>query len=400
MKWKIKGHEFDKRYSNINENITKKKIFLYGCGEKGNSLFNKMDKCEYKIEGFVDRKHDILKEFCKKKVISFSEYLSYNPDEVFLIVAVGGSNLAEVKLGLDKEGKIQGKDYLTDEDFIKKYWPIIELYEFDFLHLSYVQISLTERCTLKCKLCCHGCNMTDITDFNKDLQLDDAKKTIDSFFDTVDYVDCFDILGGEPLLYPHITQVIDYIGSTYRNKIDKLVITTNGTVIPKLEVIQLCKEYKVDFLISDYSISNSKFKSGIEKLIKILKSNVIGYQILFEDGGWIDFSLGVENKEKNVEENFNSCISECREIRHQFFYYCIMARSYSENAGMGIGEDDYCDLKMLDYDCEKSLKKKILFEYDKGYSSKGYLDMCKYCRGMTPDSDYVLVGEQEKNKAY
>ncbi len=40
------------------------------------------------------------------------------------------------------------------------------------------------------------------------------------FFSKVDYIQEFVLIGGEPLLYEKLPQVIEYIGSKYRNQIN------------------------------------------------------------------------------------------------------------------------------------------------------------------------------------
>ena len=54
-----------------------------------------------------------------------------------------------------------------------------------------------------------------------------------------------------------------------------------------------------------------------------------------------------------------------------------MARSVSDNMGLGVGGEDYLDLERL----PKDNYKKILLEFNDGYSDKGYLEMCRRCNG-------------------
>ena len=61
------------------------------------------------------------------------------------------------------------------------------------------------------------------------------------FFFKVDYIQEFVLIGGEPLLYEKLPQVIEYIGSKYRNQINIFSITSNGTILPSKELINVCK---------------------------------------------------------------------------------------------------------------------------------------------------------------
>ena len=49
--------------------------------------------------------------------------------------------------------------------------------------------------------------------------LETIKSDIDLFFNKVDYVSVFHLVGGEPFLYPHIEDVIRYVLLNYITKI-------------------------------------------------------------------------------------------------------------------------------------------------------------------------------------
>ena len=59
----------------------------------------------------------------------------------------------------------------------------------------------------------------------------------------------------KPFLYPYIGDVIDHLGKNYRNKIVKIIITSNGTITPKDETFNFLRKYKVLVAISDYTDS-------------------------------------------------------------------------------------------------------------------------------------------------
>ena len=65
-----------------------------------------------------------------------------------------------------------------------------------------------------------------------------------------------------------------------------------------------------------------------------------------------------------------------------------MARSVAENMRWPIGDEDYLELKGLG-------DKKLFFEYQQGYSEKGYMDLCRYCRGAEAVQFLIPAAEQE-----
>ena len=65
-----------------------------------------------------------------------------------------------------------------------------------------------------------------------------------------------------------------------------------------------------------------------------------------------------------------------------------MARSVAENLGIDVGKDDYLDLKEVE-------DKHIILEFQMGFSEKGYLDMCRYCRGSDARRHLIPAAEQK-----
>ncbi len=64
----------------------------------------------------------------------------------------------------------------------------------------------------------------------------------------VDYCGEFVLIGGEPLLYKELPEVVEYIGNNYRDKIATFSITTNGTILPSAKLRSVCRENNVTFL--------------------------------------------------------------------------------------------------------------------------------------------------------
>ena len=88
---------------------------------------------------------------------------------------------------------------------------------------------------------------------------------------------------------------------------------------------------------------------------------------------------------------FDRCKTPCREIRGNRYYYCVMARSVSENMKRYVGMEDYFDLS-------GEADKKHLFEFEMGYSDKGYLDMCRFCRGAEAVNHRIPAAIQERRQ--
>ena len=87
----------------------------------------------------------------------------------------------------------------------------------------------------------------------------------------VDYISEFRVIGGEPLMYKRIDEVIKK-SLTYKN-FGRIVVYTNGTITPKPHKLEVFKNDKILFRISDYgSISRN-----VKQLEKALEENKINF---------------------------------------------------------------------------------------------------------------------------
>ena len=378
MKWNNKSHEFDLVHERIrNSLILEKGVYCFGAGKIG-SKFHNMIKSLCNIIGYIDNDKEKIGGFHDgKKVYSLDEILYDNP---YIVITVMPDKYSDIRYQLSSYGLIDEKNYTYWEQFLKNIFPIALNYQMGKNYVDMTQISVTERCTLSCINCAHACNYVSIND--NDLPLDVVKKSADSFFSVCDYVNTFVLIGGEPLLYKDLASVIDYIGENYRERIYKIQITTNGTIIPTEEIIEKCIKWNVFFLISNYSSQIPKLELQYSKLTNLLKTSGIEFALFPKETEWTDYGFeSVERDDNPIEliKVFDACHTECHEVRGEKFYFCVMARSVNENMNRGVGINDYLDLSKLNPKSEED--KRIFMEYSLGFSINGYLEMCKYCNG-------------------
>lgn len=391
MKWKNRGHEIDQYAKNITliQN-SQRRFYIFGAGVLGRELLivlraygcttafidNNAEKQKSKVEGM--------------DVISLDKYLEAK--DGMIVVAASVVNSFEIVKQLETRSLKHEEDFWLYNEFNNYIFPIISTFFYNKSYVSLAQITLTERCSLKCKKCAHGCYAVD-NSLSKDLTLQQVFKSADSFFAKVDYIKEFVLIGGEPLLYKELGQAICYIGEKYRKQIGIYSITTNGTIVPSEEVLIACKKYHVLFRISNYSKQLPRLKDAYQRLTGVLEQYDIDYILGKEEAEWKDYGFDYLDRKANKEELievFDTCKTPCREIRENKFYYCVMARSVSDNLGYHIGEDDYLDLDKLhgqDY-------KKEFLEFMLGYSKKGYLDMCNHCNGAEAKNYVIPAAEQ------
>lgn len=393
---------------NFDDNIWLKqqKFIVFGAGKLGKDLIESYKNYNI-ILGFID--NDIEKQktgYLGFKVWSFEEYMNKYYDKYKIILACSLQNKKIIEHQMINANLKPKIDFIYIDEFITMFKLNLARYHFKYFNKNYMnvaQISVTERCTLNCKKCAHGCY--NVPNNAKDLDLSEVKKSADSFFAHIDYIEYFHLIGGEPFLYSELSEAIIYIGENYRKQIKNFCITTNGTILPKDDILKIIKKYNMKIMISNYSHTLPYLKSKYEQLLQTLDKHEIDYmfneaELIWTDYGfdYVDrgfFKEGVseEKRKENLQQVLTACKTPCREIRGNKLYYCIQARTCRENMRFSVGQDDYLDLSKLD----KSQKsKKILMDFEMGIFPKGYLDMCNYCNGGERYKFPIPAAEQMK----
>ena len=240
------------------------------------------------------------------------------------------------------------------------------------VHIFQTDILVTERCNLNCS----HCNMfIPHFDAPKHRELSGLIKDIDSYFNIVDYVSVFHLVGGEPFLHPQIEDVIKHILTNYANKIDKLIITTNGSIAPKPSTIELLKNSDVILSVSNYSDKLQKLKTKVERIIELYKSNGINHYVRNEIE-WYDFGDLRIKKNLPTDElikHFDSCTAPFRGLNDGKFYYCHLNTGAVLTKLFPLDKNDYVDIDNVSAD--------DLLKFDLGYTDLGYVTFCDNCNG-------------------
>ncbi len=380
------------RYERLKRTMARRdKIAVFGCGKLGIDIYPVLKKYGL-FDAFLD--NDVKKQeagYNGEQVWRVSDYVCFQ-NNPFIVIATSKENYEVISKQLDSLGLQRNTNYVYIDEFYKLIFPLLSYYEYNKVFVNLAQICVTERCTLRCEKCAHACNLVPRDD--EDLSIETVKKSADYFFSNVDVVKEFVIIGGEPLLYKNLAEAIEYIGSKFREKMLMFDITTNGTITPDDTILALCKKYDVTIRLSDYSATLPVLKKQYKKITDSLN----GINLLVLDTAkepWFDYGFGeVDNgdDEKLLRTIFNKCGTPCREVRNEKYYYCVMARSVSENMGINIGLDEYLDLGNLKY-------KEEIVAFEMGDVKKGFLSMCRYCRGGDARNYPIPAAIQQKVEA-
>ncbi|MCT4592696.1 MAG: radical SAM protein [Anaeromicrobium sp.] len=388
MKWTNKGHQFDeigKLFKNIN------RVYIYGAGMYGEKLYKniKFINC---IEAFVDGNIEKQESgYLGKKVISPEEFFKINPNgDHIVIVAASMGNTPVILKELLLSGYKECINCFAYNRFVEFYFPIFSLYRYDKLYFEEMTTSITQRCTLKCEKC--SCLFPYVND-PKDYELQSLKEDMDCFFSKIDYLQRLSIIGGEPFLFSNLTEYVSYICENYLEKIGKIVIVSNGTIVPNKELAYVLKKNKIVVEISDYTKSLPFLNKKLEKLKSYLNQQGIEIIEIFHDQ-WVDFGFeSVDNSDftsKQLISLFKKCDIRCRGLKDKSLIMCMPSEHANVVLSKFKDDENYFDLLN---ECENI--KKIILEYNMGYTNEGYLHMCKYCNGGVPINKHIIESAKQ-----
>ena len=371
MKWKNRGYEYDHMYDQIRE---KKSFYLFGAGDYGRQFLNVLDK-EIEIKGFID--NDFLKQGSMiqgKKCYSL-EQITLSADEGIVVTM---SQIARVEPieQLKKYGYTKNVDFFIIEEFLSVY----HVYKNNQVYFSSISFLPSTACNLNCRNC------LNFNPFAKQFYVrewEDLVKDVDLFFSCVDRIMLFHISGGEPMIYKHTADLVTYIDKNYGDRIDTLRMVTNGTIVPRDEMLQKLAKCRLEITVDDYREAVPQFADRFDQLTRKLDEYHIKYYINKADS-WIDLAPERTDyshwSEEQLEKHRESCSQSWQELRDGKLYSCNYA-AYATVAGIA-GEQDLGEVyDLTDFVVEK---KKELVEFRLGYTTKGYTNFCKKCRGFTP----------------
>lgn len=372
MKWTKKGHELDHVYRKMQE---KDLFYIFGAGDYGRQLYQVM-KGEITVAGFVDNNpHKQGQELYGQMIYKLSEIKRGR--NIGIILAVSQFSRSAVVKQLQEAGYVEEEDYFKIEPFLSAWY----VYKYDKVYFTNISMLPSTACNLNCELCLNFNPYAAKPDVRS---IEQVKEDIDLFFGCVDYVMLFHVSGGEPFLYPHFAEVIEYLGSKYRHQILTLRTVTNGTIVPKDELLQRLSGIDFEITVDDYREAVPDSKEDFARLIEKLERYHIKYEINKAEA-WIDLAPTATDHsmwtEEQLTEHFDNCAQTWQELRDGKLYSCNYD-GYATVAGINEQQkEEVFDLRTFTPE-----RKKELVEFRLGYNDKGYTNLCRHCRGFYMDN--------------
>ena len=380
-----------------------KGVILFGTGNLGNIVLAALEKAKVNIICLTDNNKSRWGQIHNGyKVIPPHELKNTNNEVPVLVSSDLTFPYIHRQLKELKITNVYDCDFIFSEldlklEEIDTYWSKeklrqkVDLYMYDVLaqknkknklHIKAIDLVLTEKCSLKCDGCS---NLMQYYAKPIDEDFEQCIKSIDKFLTTIDYVYEIRVIGGEPLMYKRITEVIEHL---YKyNNYGKIQINTNGTICPKPEKMKVFQNDKIFFDISDYG----KDSKNIDKLMAELNRLNIRHNAQSTDT-WQDCGRIVQTKrtiEEQKEVFGNCCENQGLTILHGHLYLCPFAANATNLKAIPYHSDEIIHLAQHDKVELKKLIHNLYFE-------TAFLKACNSCNGRDHNVEKIKSAVQLK----
>ena len=245
--------------------------------------------------------------------------------------------------------------------------------------LPRIPLMITTRCTLRCKECS---NLMPHYKHPQDYDADEIVEWIKNICEAVDEWICLELVGGEPFLYRNLVKILSYV--LYEKKIQQVEFTSNASVMPDQEMLELLSNRKVYIKISQYPglIDPSQF-------MELLSKYGIRYELM-KNMRWTKTG-NLTSRGRTVVElqsQYLNCgqAKLCRTILNGKMYVCSKAASLME---LGYVKE----LETVDLTDRDNLRKNIWQLLRIPYSRA-----CNYCDVASADEEIVEPAIQVESK--
>lgn len=354
-----------------------KQIVLFGAGELAYFSILRLDYLGIKsnIMAIVDNDTKKIGGSIEKiSIISMGDLKKYYPNAIILITIGNIDSQLAVLKQLKNNGFcnfISHKAMLEPYQFTKIKEPYLANREGQGTVLKSVVMSITT----KCSLCCQHCSyLTPYMETQQHIDKNLLIKSVINLSKSVNTINAFALVGGEPFLHPELTEICEEIGKIPNIKFKNII--TNATIIPKIETLRMLSKYDIAIFYSDYGNLSTKIES-IKTLCK--EHNVIfrpAYNTLEnEPTNWFTTEYPKrQNRPTHTNvEKYNKC-SACNIILNGKFYVCVYAAFGTMLNAIPKNDDDFVDLvnSLLTNEEIANKLKKLLIETTT-------LTACDYC---------------------
>lgn len=378
-----------------------KPLVIFGTGNYGAMAFHALKNKGISVNFFCDNnKAHWGTRFCGCPVISPCQLQDSYPDSLVLIASLRFKFMAH-QLRNNHAMTILDCDFLFSELDLsgiesagspeRLIW-MLDLYQFAIdaardvkeLKVKSLDVVVTEKCSLKCRNCS---NLMQYYQKPRDVDSGLLLASLDRFMETVDELFEARVLGGEPFMYKDLAAVIRKLCSYPRCK--KVTIMSNGTLLPRKEVLETLLDPKVSLIISDYG-SLSKNINGLKELLSRHHIPFISESI----DSWQDCAT-IQYRQRNEIELIDlfgdCCVNDTLTLLHGKLYGCPFSAHVDNLKAVPFdSSDDNLDLMKTENTRIKRMIRNLTME-------KKYLKACSFCAGRDYNVDRIEVAVQAES---
>lgn len=272
---------------------------------------------------------------------------------------------------------------------------------YEKMRMDRVSCHVTAKCNLRCKMCAVYIPKLYELGNVPEYELEDMKRAFKTYFDLVEQVRLVSITGGEPMLHPHLAELLEYL-LQYEERYSKLEVFTNGSLIipePVLKVIS--KSEKMLLFVDNYGPQISKRVAEIEEQCRAFQARFTVRKYYGEDahlGGWVDRSILPERlSDEKAREHSRKCVTGRPGGRLLTIFGRELVFCATPYCGWRIGAVPKSDVLGMDLvEEETSLEQK--WEKLKAMYNGDFNPGCAWCNGMGiyENVERFVPGEQVK----
>lgn len=420
-----KNIDLEKTKSDANiimEAMKAKRLAIYPAGVNGQLIQKTLLENDIKIEFFVDRAFENLKEINGAKVFDTSK-LKELGDDFFIIISANLqtqfeffnnivkelnpnaniiygeylNRLLKIPNCINKLNKNETFDLIECENcgFERKQCPVASKYlyrignhkevenDFRSKRFDWVGYIVSQTCTLKCKHCCEMVPHLSDKGFSP---VETIVKDVKKIAQSSKFLNFVELIGGEPFLHPEYKRLISELLKI--ENIGYIKSFTNATVIPSDELCEIMKNPRFMLSVSNYEkVATGKLLENI--MITREKLDKFGIKYLFTTNfEWLDFS-SFDNQKKSLEvlkQGFKDCfISICHRIYKGKLYRCP-----HQYAGIQLGKLQEKPIECIDI---HSLNENELAQALEKFEDLEFINACQHCK-LPYNAEPATAGEQ------
>ena len=377
-------------------------VIIQGAGVVGEVVLDFCNKQGIPIECFSDYSKKASKsQFCDLEVIYTPELRKNYEDANIIITSATIKDSVDLLNDLGFENWYSSGTLLKDVDISQSQVDVELNYKkfavencilchdgyanSDELFVRSIDLIITERCSLKCVDCS---NLMQYYQAPQNCDKDMLLRSIDAFCATIDKVMDFRVIGGDVFMNKEWPIIVERLVDEPKAK--RVVLYTNGTIVPREKDLPSLKHHKVLIIITNYD----ELSRNLTQLVDVCKREKIAYRVLNVDE-WLDCAeITPHNRtdEENTQIYKDCCAKNMVTLSDGKLFRCPYAANANRLSAIPDYETDYVDLfqEPLDGRSISETKAKV-----RDYIwHKDFLKACDFCSGRPLSGNEVKPGVQ------